>query len=265
MKLKCKLCDSKLILVAKYKKPQKNEKVFTHLNKFKKYIYKCKGCEHHLIKSYNYKLNDGIYKKSYGIKAYGNLIKNFKKINELKKKQSSNYYRKKFILKELNIKKTSKLLDYGSGLGIFPYSIKNDCKCFFYEKDRVTRKFCINTLKLNFVSINKLKNNYFDFITCNKVLEHLNYNDILKSIKVFKKLLKKNGKIYIELPSIDAAREGYKRQEFFSEHINVFSKKSVKILFSSQGFNIEKVNSIKEVGKKFTLRIILSNKTLKYN
>ena len=86
----------------------------------------------------------------------------------------------------------------------------------------------------------------------------MNFDDILKTLKIFKKVLKYKGKIYLELPSTDAVEEGYKRQEFFSEHINVFSKKSAFIFFSKQGFNIDKLISIKEIGNKYTLRIILS-------
>ena len=256
--MKCIICRNKLKLVKIYIKPQKNEKIFTDYKKFKKEIFKCNLCDHHFIHSYNYNLNDSIYKNSYGLRAYGNLTKQFKKIISLKKGESTNFYRKKFILEKLNIKKKSKLLDYGSGLGIFPYSIKDNCNCFFYEKNKVTRNFCIKYLKLNFLSLNKLKKNYFDFITCNKVLEHLNFDDILKTLKIFKKVLKNKGKIYLELPSTDAVEEGYKRQEFFSEHINVFSKKSSFIFFSKQGFNIDKLISIKEIGNKYTLRIILS-------
>tara|TARA_B100001093_G_scaffold506416_1_gene565276 strand:+ start:162 stop:941 length:780 start_codon:yes stop_codon:yes gene_type:complete len=256
----CEICKNKLFLVKTFNKPQKNEKIFTSLKKFKKNIYKCKLCGHHNIKSYDYKLNDKIYKNDYGVKAYGNLFDKFKKINNLKKNESTNFYRKKFVLREFNLKKTNKLLDYGSGLGIFPYSIRKSCKCFFYEKDRISRKFCIKFLFLKFISLKKLKKNYFHFITCNKVLEHLNFKDILKCLKIFKKTLKKEGKIYIELPSTDAVKKGYKRQEFFSEHLNVFSKKSAQIFFSAHGFTVNKLISVEEIGNKFTLRIILSKK-----
>ena len=79
-----------------------------------------------------------------------------------------------------------------------------------------------------------------------------------KYMKIFKNSLKKNGKIYIEVPSTDAAKKGYNRQEFYSEHINIFSKNSAKKFFSKCGFTINKLLSIKEIGGKFTLRIILS-------
>ena len=92
----------------------------------------------------------------------------------------------------------------------------------------------------------------------------MNLSDIIKTLKKFKKLLKKNGKIYIEVPSYLAKNEGYKRQEFFSEHINVFSKTQQKKLFEQ--IDIEKIvksNYIKEINNKYTLRIILQNEKKK--
>ena len=198
------------------------------------------------------------YKNLYGKLAYGNLKDSFIKINNLKNTVSSNFYRKKYILKNINIR-NKKLLDFGSGMGIFPYSVKKICKCYFYDKNKLSIDFCKKYLKLNYFNFNSNKKNLFDFITCNKVLEHMNLSDIIKTLKKFKKLLKKNGKIYIEVPSYLAKNEGYKRQEFFSEHINVFSKNSAKKLFEQIDMKIVKSNYIKEINNKYTLRIILQN------
>ena len=231
--MKCKICEHKINLIASFTNPQKDEKIFTSLKKFKKKIYNCQKCGHHFIDSYNYKLNDGIYKIDYGTKAYGNLENKFNKIMKLNKNKSSNYHRKKFLLKNLLIKEKHQLLDFGSGLGIFPFSIKKNCNCYFYEKNLLTRNFCIKKLKLKFINLNKIKKSKFNFITCNKVLEHLNFDDMSKYMKIFKNSLKKNGKIYIEVPSTDAASEGYNRQEFYSEHINIFQKIQQKNFFLS--------------------------------
>ena len=258
--MNCEICKNKLFLVKTFNKPQKNEKIFTSFKKFKKNIYKCKLCGHHNIQSYDYKLNDKIYKKDYGPAAYGNIKNKFDKILKLKKSESSNYHRKKFLLKSLSIKKSHQLLDFGSGLGIFPYSMKKNCNCYFYEKNLFTRNFCIQELKLKFLNLNKIKKKKFNFITCNKVLEHLSISDITKYMKAFRNCLKRKGKIYIEVPSTDAAKMGYFRQEFYSEHTNIFSKNSAKRFFSKYGFYINKLYSIKEIGGKFTLRIILSKK-----
>lgn len=254
----CKICNSNLELKAKYKKPQKEEKIFTTLKKFKKSIYACIVCNHHIIKSYNYNLNNKIYKNLYGSKAYGDLERKFNIIKNIKKKNSSNFFRKKFIIKNIKINREDNVLDFGSGLGIFPFSINKICRCYFYEKNIMTKNFCIKVLKLNYLPLSKIKRKKFDLITCNKVLEHLNIKEIKNTLDLFRKSLKKEGKIYLELPSSYASREGYFRQEFFSEHINVFSKKSINIFFKSLKFRIDKLRFLREINGKFTFRIILS-------
>jgi 2-polyprenyl-3-methyl-5-hydroxy-6-metoxy-1,4-benzoquinol methylase len=196
----------------------------------------------------------------YGKLAYGNFKNKFLKISAVKKENSSNYFRKKYIISNFKLNKNNKLLDFGSGTGIFPYSINKICDCYFHDKDKNSINFCKNFLNLKFANISKLKSSkpQFDYITCNKVLEHMSIQDIKKNLLIFKKLLKKSGKIYIELPDERASKKGYSRQEFFSEHINIFSIKSSKLFFSKLGFTINKISSLLEVTNKYTLRIILS-------
>ena len=157
-----------------------------------------------------------------------------------------------------NISSKKKLLDFGSGFGIFPYSIKNNYDVYFYEKNKNCIKFCRDNLKLNFFNkkINNTKNR-FDYITCNKVLEHMSIQDISKYINLFKKMLKKKGKIYLELPNSSASKKGYHRQEFFSEHLNIFSEKSLRIFIKNCRLKIIKLKSLIEVNNKFTLRVLL--------
>ena len=63
-----------------------------------------------------------------------------------------------------------------------------------------------------------------------------------------------------EVPSVKAKREGLKRQEFFLEHFNIFSKKSLTILFTTLNYKIIKISDIKEVNNKYTLRAIIEKK-----
>ena len=68
--------------------------------------------------------------------------------------------------------------------------------------------------------------------------------------------------MYIEVPSVKAKREGLKRQEFFLEHFNIFSKKSLTILFTTLNYKIIKISDIKEVNNKYTLRAIIEKNNL---
>jgi len=257
----CSICLSKTSLIETLSKPFPKEKFFCSKKKFKKKIFKCLKCDHHYIHSYDYRKSSYIYKLNYDNLAYGNIKKKFDAIKNLKKKESSNFYRKKFILKNFKFGKQKKLLDFGSGLGIFPYSIRNNYDVFFYDINKNCINFSKKQLKLNFFNIKKKNNkNIFHYITCNKVLEHLNILDIKKYLNFFKKILKKNGKIYLELPNAAAFKKGYDRQEFFSEHINIFSRKSIRIFLENLSFEIIKIKSLIEVSNKYTLRIILRNK-----
>ena len=257
----CKICSSKISLIKTLSKPFPKEKFFCLKKEFKKKIFKCLNCGHHYINSYDYRKSYFIYKYSYDNLAYGNIKKKFNIIHSFKKKESSNFHRKKFILKNLKFGKQKKLLDFGSGLGVFPHDIRNNYDVFFYDINKNCINFSKKQLKLNFFNIkNKNAKNIFDYITCNKVLEHMNIADIKKNLNFFKKILKKNGKIYLELPDAEASKKGYNRQEFFSEHINIFSKKSLRIFIESLSFEIIKIKSLIEVNDKYTLRVILRNK-----
>ena len=115
--------------------------------------------------------------------------------------------------------------------------------------------------KLKLVSKNlfKIKNikKKYNLITFNKILEHFEVTKIKKILRSYKKVLIKKGLMYIEVPDSLAAKKSVDRQEFFFEHYNVFSKKSLKLLLKELGFKIKYLENIKEINDKFTLRAII--------
>ena len=91
------------------------------------------------------------------------------------------------------------------------------------------------------------KGKKFDIITLNKVVEHV--KDPVKFLKIVNRLLKLNAQIYIEVPdgpSAAASKNGKFSEEFFVDHINIFSKNSLKRLLSLSNFKIKKLIRIKE-------------------
>ena len=254
----CKL--NSLILVKKFIKKNKGENLFGLENKknYKRLLYKCTCGHYYNIHNYNKYLSN-VYKKNYSNYSHVNLDKKFNKIISLGNK-SSNFQRTKFLRNK--IKKNFVILDVGSGFGIFPFKMSNlgyriDC----IESDRNMSDF-IKKKNLNLVSTNLLKvkniKKKYDLITFNKVLEHFELKNIVKILFCYKKLLKKNGKIYIELPDSKAASRSINRQEFFLEHYNIFSKKSFIILMKQIGFKINYLKNIYEINGKFTLRAIIN-------
>ena len=97
-------------------------------------------------------------------------------------------------------------------------------------------------------------------ITLNKVFEHFTYLDAKKVLNKIKYILRPDGFIYIEVPDGEAAaKKGLHRQEFFLEHHNIFSKKSIKIFLEKLNLKIHKIKKLKEINGKYTLRIIAQN------
>jgi len=228
--------------------------------KIKKLLYKrsynkCEVCDHYFA-NHLYDL-ESLYKKNYSKFTYGSqkeIFNNFKKIIKLPNSKSDNKNRVSRMTKSL--KKNFYCLDVGSGLGVFPYELqKNHIKIDCYEKDRNLKNHLKN-IKLKVVNNSIfLKNNMnkYNFITMNKIIEHIEKPKYL--LKKFIKLLKNHGYLYIEVPSINAlkSKSGHNSEEFFIEHFHVFSKKSLEILLMSINLQVVYIKNIKEKSGKYTL------------
>ena len=232
-----------------------------------RYYYKCSICGHMLAKHKDFFSNE-MYKNKYFKSNYQNkknLSLIFKKIINLPKSKSDNYYRvlrvKKVIKKYLK-NNNYKLLDVGSGTGVFPYKIQTknskihaidpsrDCTNFLKKKSNAK----IKTITGDFLKIKKKKLSIYDVITFNKVLEHVD-EPALFLVKA-KKLLKKKNIIYIEVPHTDALnnkKEGKYREEFGLGHNHVFTKKSLRNILKLTGFSILEIKSLREPSGKYTL------------
>lgn len=257
----CKICKvSELKLQKVFTKANKGENLFGINSKlYKRKLYKC-NCGHFFNVHSHSSFLKKIYKKNYAIVSHRDLNKKFNTILALKKK-SSNYRRVNFLKKKINIDK--KILDIGSGFGIFPYVMqKNQFKIDASETsiDMVNfmKKKKINCRFIDILSNkNKIKKKY-DVITLNKILEHFNLKNIKIVLKKLVYILNDKGIIYIELPSSKAANESLSRKEFYFEHFNIFSEKSFKILSKQLGFKVLYLKDIYEINKKYTIRAIIS-------
>ena len=258
----CFICGSNLILKKKFYKKNPKENLFGLEKNLKyfRFLYQCENCQHYYnVHNFENYLNK-IYFKQYNRITHKDINKKFRKIINLKKKKSSNYYRIKFLKKYL--RSNDNILDIGSGIGVFPYMIRKegyniDC----VESDKFSVNFLEKKINLkvvcnNVMKINKIKKKY-SFITLNKVLEHFPLNKVKKILTSLRKIKKKNTLIYTELPSSKAKCKGFKSQEFNFEHYNIFSKKSLKLLIKELNYKILKINEIHEVNNKYTIRSII--------
>ena len=159
-------------------------------------------------------------------------------------------------MKEIKFKKI-KILDVGSGLGIFPYEMnKRGYEITALDPDKTMADFIKKKLQIKTINsdFKKLKTNKkFSLITFNKVLEHV--EKPLTFLKKAKKHLSSNNSlIYIEVPDTNTAKKVSKnREEFTIEHINCFTEKSLIIMLERSGYELLEFKKIKEPSGKLTM------------
>ena len=112
-------------------------------------------------------------------------------------------------------------------------------------------------MDISYFTKNKSYNKFFDFISINKVLEHLESPEII--LRKIKKLLSNDVILYIEIPEEKASITGGLREEFFIEHLHVFSLKSLKNTLKKIKFKILQIKSINEKSGKFTIFAFCKN------
>lgn len=157
--------------------------------------------------------------------------------------------------------KAIRLLDVGAGLGVFPYAVKRagwhctaidpDERAVAHMRDHVG----VEAIRGDFMEIGRLEQ--FDIVTFNKVLEHV--EDPVAMLRRAQQFVAPGGFIYLELPDGEMAAEAHAgREEFFVEHLHVFSFVSIAMLADRAGFRPLLVERLQEPSTKFTLRAFLS-------
>lgn len=154
-----------------------------------------------------------------------------------------------------------RLLDVGSGLCVFPRKMKEagwvctaidpDERCVAHAREIVG----VDAVHADFMQVEGLGK--FDVITFNKVLEHV--ADPVTMAARSAHFLETSGLVYVELPDGEAAAaDGPGREEFFIDHIHVFSMTSTALLAGLAGFRVQLMERLREPSGKFTIRAFLS-------
>jgi len=271
---KCNLCNSnnsKVIETVTKRPVIENDYGITKKAYFRE-ICLCKNCGGYFNHYKKDLLQKNFYKGFYNdsIKSkHGNLLNRFKKIINfpLAKSDNKNRVNRIHFLLGKNKKATAiKLLDIGPGIGVFPYEMsKKGYNVSCVDPDPAA----INHIKKN-IAIKKAwigtikdipKNILFDLITCNKVIEHV--DNPIKTVKTFQNHLKKNGIIYIEIPFGEEIVKNMKpsnRQEFVIDHLNIFTRSSLRYLAKKCEFNILFQETIIDPSGKNTIFALLKRK-----
>ena len=262
----CFLCNNSVSEYFTYNEPPLGETKF-HLGsqQYFRTFDRCDNCGHFLAR-HNLDLS-ALYNGEYVDSTYGGLngMKDrFDRIMTLPPEKSDNVQRVKRV--ESFCEKRSlvgkRLLDIGAGLGVFPAAMKNrGWSVTAIEPDSRTVKHLINNVAidayaLDLFDLNMNKIGNFDLVSFNKVLEHI--DDPISFLARGSEFLGNNGLMYIELPDAKAAIEGKGREEFFIEHIHIFTPASLKLLTQKANLSVLKLQRLREPSGKFTLACFLS-------
>jgi len=181
----------------------------------------------------------------------------------------SNYC--KFVKKILPNASKSKILDIGSNDGFLVHYLKKLTKSktvFGLDASpamvKLAKKkygnFFYNGLAENSHKI--FSNNEFDLITCNNVLNHS--SNPIYFLNAMHKLLKKDGKILVEVLDWRHSLKNKIFDQIYHEHTLYFSPKTISILFSKAGFYISKIEKIDYHGGSLRVLAKKSNKIKLY-
>jgi 2-polyprenyl-3-methyl-5-hydroxy-6-metoxy-1,4-benzoquinol methylase len=149
--------------------------------------------------------------------------------------------------------KSGNLYDIGVGWGHFLYTAKlMGFDASGVEISELMHHYATNDLKLsvvhdNFFNLNLPENNW-DIATMWDVLEHINEPE--KAVQKVYSMLKPGGYFVLQVPQIDSKVAKRQKQNWSMmslEHINYFSKKTVKTLLEKNGFELVKYKSSYEL------------------
>ena len=265
----CPICSgTSLEAIYKYTSPPKGEVIcgFNNDTEYYREYLQCKLCRHFIS---SYKMDQiSLYTGDYVASNYKDvdgIHENFKRIISLAPLESDNTGRaariNEFAKRHFdNGTEGKSLLDIGSGLGVFPYVMKQSgWVCTALDPDHNAVKHLeafVGVQALHGELLTISVPGTYDVITFNKVLEHV--NDPIEMLKGSRQYLRSGGFVYIELPDAEmAACDGQDREEFFIDHLHVFSFRSVSILAQKAGFIPVVIERLREPSTKYTLRAFL--------
>jgi 2-polyprenyl-3-methyl-5-hydroxy-6-metoxy-1,4-benzoquinol methylase len=242
---------------------------FSSGSDYRREVLRCEVCGHFVSR---HQMNGNVrYTGDYVNATYGDdggLRRTFERIIALAPEKSDNVGRVRRILEFAAAHRSGSaaagrapsVLDVGSGLCVFLHRMKTagwECTALDPDPRAVAHAQSIvgvRALCADFMEVNALGR--FDLVTFNKVLEHV----VAPTAMLAKACacVAPSGFVYVEVPDGEAAVvEGPEREEFFIDHLHVFSAASLALLATQAGFTVRALERLREPSSKFTLRAFL--------
>ena len=253
----CPMCAAgAMVRWHRYEAPPEGETEFDlRGDRYVRDLLRCGVCGH-FVSQTDLDLS-GLYEGDYMDATYAGdrLRATYDRIMSLPPEQSDNVARVGRVVGELG--RSGTVLDVGSGLGVFPARMKEaGWQVTALDPDgraaRHTREVVgVEAVEADFLLAQPGDLGSYDLVTLNKVLEHV--PDPVSMLQRAAGLLTPGGVVYVELPDGEgAAAEGPGREEFFVEHLHVFSPASLALLVARAGLRLRRVERLREPSTKFT-------------
>lgn len=265
--------ESNLKTVFSYSEPPEGETRFSFSTSdlYRREILRCEACGH-FMSACDMDISE-MYSSEYVDSTYGSkgIKATFDKIVGLDPTKSDNVGRcdrvhafcsDHFASRQEN-NESRRILDVGAGLCVFLHRMKGlgwkgvaldpDPRAATHAKEVVG----VETICGDFFDVSV--ESKFDVISFNKVLEHV--SDPTAMLVKAGELLVNDGVVYVEIPDGEfAARAGQGREEFFVEHLHVFSLVSTAMVCERAGFDVLNIERLQEPSTKYTIRAFLSKR-----
>lgn len=207
-------------------------------------IWECKECTLRFTQDVPDAANIASYYQSENYISHSNTSKGvINRLYQAVRKKTLRQKRK--LIEQTTCKKSGSLLDVGSGTGAFVHEMQSHgWQVTGVEPDEGARKVAtanFNTELKDISTFFELHEESFDAITLWHVLEHV--HDLHNYIEQLKKVLKRDGKLFIAVPNYTSGDESVYKEHWAAydvpRHLYHFSPASMKVLMEKYGLRIQ--------------------------
>jgi SAM-dependent methyltransferase len=259
-KMRCKICGGFPEKTAFwYRTPDKYER-WVGLKEIKRLWVRCSDCGFYWqLRSYPLSHLEKIYRSGYRHSDFRGetIAQAYRRISAIK--YSENERRFLWFAYRTNYEKTKKILDIGSGIGVWPALLKKaEYSVTCVEENAHSINFIYENLGIGCYRNLQDTNSDFDAVSLIHVLEHI--EDVDGFLGGVRKKLLKGGYLFVEVP--DSSEFGVLKKnhdEFNSCHVAFYDMGSLYRVLKRNGFNPIDSGVLSYKGRGLTRLMMLCN------